>query len=68
MCKYRRYDRILKLIEKSRFGVMIAMSSPKIHNEKVTTVAYPGFSQGGGANSPGGGTNIRFCQIFPKTA
>ena len=28
----------------------------------------PGFPRGGGANSPGGGANIRFCQIFPKTA
>ena len=25
----------------------------------------PGFPVGGGANPPGG-TNIRFCQIFPK--
>ena len=24
--------------------------------------------EGGGTNSPGGSTNIRFCQIFPKTA
>ena len=31
-------------------------------------MADPGFPRGGGANSPGGGTNIRFCQIFPKTA
>ena len=30
-------------------------------------VADPGFPRGGGANSPGG-ANIRFCQIFPKTA
>ena len=29
-------------------------------------VADPGFPQGGGANSPGGGANIRFCQKFPK--
>ena len=38
---------------------------------KVTTaytVADPGFPRGGGANSPGGGANIRFCHIFPKTA
>ena len=28
----------------------------------------PGFPRGGGANSPLGGANIRFCQIFPKTA
>ena len=31
------------------------------------SVADPGFPRGGGANSPGG-ANIRFCQIFPKTA
>ena len=32
-------------------------------------MADSGFSQGGGANSSRvGGTNIRFCQIFPKTA
>ena len=30
-------------------------------------VADPGFTRGGGANSPGG-ANIRFCQFFPKTA
>ena len=32
-----------------------------------SAVVDPGFPQGWGANSPGG-TNIRFCQIFPKTA
>ena len=32
------------------------------------TVADPGFPRRGGANPPGGGANIRFCQIFPKTA
>ena len=32
------------------------------------SVADPGFPRGGGANSPGGGANIRFCQIFPKSA
>ena len=37
MCKYEIYDTILKLIEQSRFGVGIAMSSPKIHNEKVNS-------------------------------
>ena len=44
------------------------------HRQNVTiwrkcTAADQGFSQGG-ANSPGGGggANIRFCQIFPKTA
>ena len=31
-------------------------------------VADPGFPRGGGANSPWGGANIRFCQIFPKAA
>ena len=31
-------------------------------------VADPGFPRGGGANSPGGSANIRFCHIFPKTA
>ena len=31
------------------------------------SVADPGFPRGGGANSPGG-ANIRFCQIFLKTA
>ena len=34
----------------------------------VSAVADPGFPRGGGANSPGGGANIRFCQNFPKTA
>ena len=32
------------------------------------SVADPGFPRGGGANSPGGGANIRFRQISPKTA
>ena len=32
------------------------------------TVADPGFPRGGGANSPGGGANIKICRIFPKTA
>ena len=32
------------------------------------SVADPGFPRGGGANSRGGGANIRFCQNFPKTA
>ena len=31
-------------------------------------VADLGFPGGGGAKSPGGGANIRFCHIFPKTA
>ena len=32
-------------------------------------VAEPGFPRGGGTNPRGGGgTNIRFHQIFPKTA
>ena len=35
---------------------------------ETPSVADPGFPRGGGANSPGGGANIRFCQIFPKTA
>ena len=30
------------------------------------TVLDPGFPPGGGANSPGGGANIQFCQNFPK--
>ena len=39
-------------------------------SKKVSfSVEDSGFLQGGGANSPGeGGSNIRFCQIFPKTA
>ena len=28
--------------------------------------ADPGFPIGGGANPPGGGANLRFCQKFPK--
>ena len=32
------------------------------------SVADPGFPRRGGDNPPGGGPNIRFCQIFPKTA
>ena len=34
----------------------------------TSAVADPGFPRGGGANSPGGGANIRNCQIFWKTA
>ena len=30
------------------------------------TEADPGFPVGGGANLPGGGANLRFCQKFPK--
>ena len=37
-------------------------------NWSRSTVADPGFPRGGGANSPGGCTNIRFCWNFPKTA
>ena len=33
----------------------------------MDAVADPGFPWGGGVNSPGG-ANIRYCQIFPKTA
>ena len=39
-----------------------------------TTVNYVfpgadlGFPVGGGADTRGGGANIRFCQNFPKTA
>ena len=29
-------------------------------------VVDPGFPRGRGANPPGGGANIGFCQIFPK--
>ena len=36
---------------------------------EIETVADPGFPRDGKANSTGEGvTNIRFCQIFPKTA
>ena len=40
------------------------------YGEEYHTVADPGFPRGGGANSPGGGggANIQFCQISPKTA
>ena len=43
-----------------------------VRNRNVLTLLYqsvadPGFPRGGGANLPGG-ANIRFCQIFPKTA
>ena len=31
-----------------------------------SSVADPGFPWGGGANSPGGGANIHFCQNFSK--
>ena len=43
---------------------------PEMTAKKLPLAAAdPGFLQGGGgANSPGGGANIRFCQIFPKTA
>ena len=30
------------------------------------TVADPGFPRRGGANPPGGGTNLLFCPIFTK--
>ena len=32
----------------------------------LEAVVDPGFPRGGGDNPPGGGANIRFCQIFPK--
>ena len=35
---------------------------------EILPVADPGFPRGGGANSPRGAANIRFCQKFPKTA
>ena len=34
----------------------------------LLAVADPGFPRGGSANPPGGGANIRFWQIFRKTA
>ena len=33
---------------------------------EVSTGADPGFPLGGGANPPGGGANLCFCQKFPK--
>ena len=36
-------------------------------NQNTNAVADLGFPRGGGANPPGG-PNIRFCQIFRKTA
>ena len=45
----------------------------RVHNLRFTkiniksSVVDLGFPRGGGANPPGG-FNIRFCQIFPKTA
>ena len=51
----------------------VSVAEKHIYQHRVFTnaqnsVADPGFSRGGGANSPGGGANIRFCKIFPKTA
>ena len=38
-----------------------------IHNTiSQFSVSDPGFPRGGGANPPGAGANIEFCQIFPK--
>ena len=39
---------------------------PHIPHHLLYPVADPGFPRGGGANPLG--ANIRFCQIFPKTA
>ena len=39
----------------------------QLKNKQKYAVADPGFPRGGGANPPGG-ANIRFCQIFLKTA
>ena len=37
--------------------------------DPCNTVADPGFSRGGAPTlRGGGGANIQFCQIFPKTA
>ena len=41
-----------------------------VGGKKRIAAADPGFPRGGGGGCqlPRGGTNIRFCQIFPKTA
>ena len=40
----------------------------KVQLYLLITVVDPGFPRGGGANSPGMGANIRFCQIRSATA
>ena len=42
--------------------------NPNGMEKEILPVADPRFPRGGGANSPGRGANMRFCQIFPKTA
>ena len=40
----------------------------KEEGNRTVSGADPGFPVGGGANPPGGGANIWFCQISRKTA
>ena len=49
------------------FGVYFCMVSWSI-SLLLLAVADPGFPPCRGANSPGEGANIRFCQTSPKTA
>ena len=65
---YKRFALTHAVFNQNIISSYIAgMIDPENINNPHKPVADPGFPRGGGTN-PLGGANIRFCQIFPKSA